>query len=739
MTLLSGLRVAQVGAGMAAAVSGRMFADTGAEVIVIGGVASAPFETYLDSGKRHVREAPARNDAIRSADLIICQGGPQELKARRQGADDFRRLNSRAAIVLISNYGQSGPKANDPASDLTLFCASGMARLLTGQVDDLDEAPLRPVGHQSAMIGGLAAACAGMHAVLAGTTGALIDVSIQEALATLSISELARCGLTGESWSRRRLRDGNGATVTVLPAKDGFVAISPREERQWAAWLEAMGSPGWGREARFATQPDRIKNWDALFARLCEWSCQYDKQWIADTAQAAHVPSFPLRELADHLSSAQLAHRGFYRQLEIAGRALKAPGAPFRLQLNDTSGTPDKRRPSPDPEDGSGPLPLSGVRVLDFSWVIAGPTATRHLAAMGADVIKVEAPGRGDPGRASELHTVLGQAKQSIVLDLKNASAVDIARKLAAKSDVLIENFATGVMERLGLGACDLQEINPNLIYLSASGLGRTGPEARKVAYGTLLQSYAGFPGLNRHPNKAPRVGFAWLDPMCGLMLPFVASAAVWRRQTGNGGGVRVDFSMIEAMLWTLAEPLLAAQLGAPPKPAGNLSLNHVPHGIYPSAGDDAWVGIAVTSDAQWHELAATVPGLSALSGLDVDKRMAMRDEIDRQLTAWTQARQAPAAAAELITRGIPAAALATSSDLVADQHLNARGFWDRHGDGVLPGLPWRASFGRRSGNAPSLGGDTDAVLQDVLGLTASEIEALRRAGAIGPPRPAAR
>jgi crotonobetainyl-CoA:carnitine CoA-transferase CaiB-like acyl-CoA transferase len=133
----------------------------------------------------------------------------------------------------------------------------------------------------------------------------------------------------------------------------------------------------------------------------------------------------------------------------------------------------------------------------------------------------------------------------------------------------VVENFATGVMDRLGLGASELQALNPNLIYVSASGLGRTGPEAQAVAYGTLLQCYAGFAGLNRHPDIAPRVGFAWLDPMCGLMLAFITAAALWRRQR-DGTVARVDFSMIEAMLWTMAKPLLATQLGSPPRPKGN-------------------------------------------------------------------------------------------------------------------------------------------------------------------------
>ena len=153
----------------------------------------------------------------------------------------------------------------------------------------------------------------------------LIDVSIEEALATMAMGELTGAGLHGRSRSRKRLTDGNGATVCILPARDGYAAISPREDRQWASWLVAMGSPEWGNDPRFATKADRVANWDALHALMSAWSRQHDKQWIADTAQAARVPSFPLRELAEQLASPQLAHRGFWREVELGGRTVKAP------------------------------------------------------------------------------------------------------------------------------------------------------------------------------------------------------------------------------------------------------------------------------------------------------------------------------------------------------------------------------------------------------------------------------
>ena len=732
MSLLTGFQVVQLGQGLAAAVCGRLLVDVGATVTCTDPDFSMPIAMYLNHGKTVVAGTAIR-DALAHADMIVCEGGPAALLAQRYGADEIRCVNATAPLVCISPFGQTGPLADRPATDLTLFYASGIAHLLTGQVDDLVEPPIRPVGEQSGFIGRIAAACAGMHAALSAEPGAMIDVSIHEALATLAMTELARAGQGGKSRARKRVADGNGATVCILPARDGYAAISPREDRQWAAWLAAMGSPAWGADARFASKADRVANWDALHALMSSWSRQYDKQTIADTAQAAHVPSFPLREPSEQLASEQLAHRGFYREFALGGRAIQAPGSPFGLRI--TNVAPAMRAGSrgalAGQRDLSGSMPLSGIRVLDFSWVIAGPTTTRYLAAMGAEVIKVEAPGRGDPGRATELHSVLGQAKRGIVLDLKQPAAVEVARGLAARCDVLVENFATGVMERLGLGADALQAINPGLVYVSASGLGRSGPESHAVAYGTLLQCYAGFAGLNRHPDVPPRIGLAWLDPMCGLMLALVVAAAIWRRRRSDAT-VRVDFSMLEAMLWTMAEPLLAAQLDAPPKPRGNRSDRYAPHGVYRCAGDDKWISIVVRDDADWRTLCAIVPLSAEMAAWGFAERCARGDTIDAALSAWAHPRDARETADVLMGAGIPAAALATSRDLVDSTHLRNRGFWDADGTGVLPGLPWRASFGRTTGAAPGLGADTGMVLSQVLGLSPMEIAALHDAGALG-------
>jgi len=337
MALLANLEVLQIGPGLAAAVCTRLLADLGAHVSCIDPDSSSPLAAWLNHVKSVANTVEAECAAIGNARLIVREESPERRASGPYTMTALRRSNPDAVVVTISPYGESGPQANDPATDLTLFYASGVARLLTGQVDDLSEPPLRPVGEQSAFIGGLAAACAGMHAMLSNQPGACVDVSLQEALATLAMTELSRAGQSGKSWERKRLTDGNGATVTILPANDGFTAISPREDKQWAAWLAAMGSPAWGSDPRFATKTDRVANWDALHALMSAWSRQHGKQWIADQAQAAHVPSFPLRELAEQLDNPQLRHREFFRSLDIAGRPVRAHGLPFGLSLEATS------------------------------------------------------------------------------------------------------------------------------------------------------------------------------------------------------------------------------------------------------------------------------------------------------------------------------------------------------------------------------------------------------------------
>ena len=716
--LLAGVRVLELGGSLPVAVCGRLFADQGACVWVDSRGAASRLASELGRTKRTYAEP----EEVEAPHIVIT--------ADEFGGDTIRDQLTEAypqsVVVHISPFGLTGPRSDEPASDLTLFAASGIAQLLTGQVDDPDDEPQqRPIGEQSAYISGIAAACAAANALNLGRP-AFIEISQHETLATLAITELTRAANGKRARPRKRDSDGNGATVCILPCADGYAAISPREEHQWTAWVAVMGNPPWAARPEFATKPGRVENWDALHALMSEWSRKHSRDELADAAQKAHVPSFPLRELTEHLDSEQLAARQFFEPLGTDEILVCVPRTPFNITVPEERPRDRKAIPAT-----LARLPLSGVRVLDFSWVIAGPTTTRYLAALGAEVIKVEAPGRGDPGRSSELHDVLGQAKKAITLDLKNEAGAALARRLAERSDLLVENFATGVMERFGLGARDLQEKHPGLTYLSASGMGREGPLAKAVAYGTLLQCYSGFAALNGVPGRPPKVGMAWLDPMCGLLLAFIAGAAVFhKRRTGQGA--RIDFSMVEAMLWTLGEPLLAAQDGQAVGPLGNRCPGLEPHDIYSADGDDEWVAITVCNDVQWRGLCAVVPSLHDHHAWSVERRVTEADTIDALLRAWCEARSGTDVERQLCASGVPAARVLSAGDLADCPHLAARGFWDALSSGCAPGLPWRADFGRDIDVAPDLGQHNHSVVREVLGLDEGGAVALQSAGAFG-------
>ncbi len=809
--MLSHIRGLEIGPGLSSAVCGRMIAELGADVVrVVGtgeqdGGGSVALRVQ-NLGKRQVEAdltSAAGRDRVSTVaakcDLIVSSLSPVDMGRTGVTPEWLREAGQGAVIVCVTPFGLTGPRSRGRGGDLATFHLSGTARPLGGQVEDIEKTPpVRAAGEQSEFVAGVTAACAAMHALYGrgpsplqeaqvaqgalrkergpstgpgradesqSAQGWLIDVSVQEAMACMAPLELAQPGFGKPAPSRRRVLDGGGATVCILPASDGFVAVSPREEHQWQSWLGVMGRPAWGGDPRFASKQLRMDNWDGLYALMCEWSRGRTKEETYRQAQAAHVPGFPISTPADLLRSEHLRSRGFFRRVKWdGGREVEVPGMPYTFEgePGPSTGTgrtvqaiaPLSKGEGPSPssphiartsgghpsraEGGRPKLPLEGLRVLDFSWVIAGPACTRYLAAMGAEVIKVETSARPDPGRVSELHSVLGQSKLAITLDLKRPDGLDIAKKLVAESDVVVENFATGVMERLGLGYAEMARLRPDVVMLSASGFGRKGPDADKVAYGTLIQCYTGFAAMNGYPAQPPRVGMAWADPACALMMAFAVVAALDARRR-TGAGTRIDFSMVEAMLSTMPGPLVEYQLtGRLPEPQGNGDAVFSPHGVFRCAGDDAWVAVAVTGDEEWRALCKVLGAPREWSGWGLAVRRERTGEIEQGVAKWAAARPDRDAMRLLQAAGVPASGSFTVADLFADAHLKGRGFFRevREQGGVvrrLPGLPWRIAAGPqpRHEGAPALGQDTARVLRDMLGMTDREIAKLMAAGAL--------
>jgi benzylsuccinate CoA-transferase BbsF subunit len=379
---------------------------------------------------------------------------------------------------------------------------------------------------------------------------------------------------------------------------------------------------------------------------------------------------------------------------------------------------------------------MAGVRVLDFSWIIAGPTCSRLMGMMGAEIIKVESRRRPDPSRNGGGHLFLNQAKRSLTLNLSTARGLEIARALAAQSDVVIENFATGVIERMGLGYDELKRHRADLIMLSSAGLGHTGPDRDHVAYGTLLQCFTGWSGQTGRPGGKPAIGGVWSDPLTGMLQTFAILCAL-RHRDRTGEGMYIDVSMAEAMCTTLPEAFMDYVMnGRIVAPNGNRDRLYAPHDLYRCAGDDAWVAIAATNEAEWRELCARMgrpelandPRFSTLAA-----RRQNEDALDELIRQWTEG-LTPEQVFGKLQPAVPSGPSYSALDLLSDHHLRQRGFFrefeTEDGKAVRqPGVPWQISgSGRpRASAPPELGVDSRDILRELLGLPDSELEELER------------
>lgn len=401
-------------------------------------------------------------------------------------------------------------------------------------------------------------------------------------------------------------------------------------------------------------------------------------------------------------------------------------------------------------------LPLTGVRVLDLTMVWAGPSGTRLLADLGAEVIKVEAARSWDMLRSlhflgsdvergydrSAFFHHNNRNKLACAIDLSLPAGRDLALRLAALSDVVVENYRADVLEKLGLGYESLRSVRPDIILVSMPSHGKTGPQAHHLAYGTNIEQLAGLAAMTGYPDRGPhKTGISFGDPMAGAMAAAATlMALVHRRLTGEGQWIEV--AQWENLIHHVGEFVVAASMGYPsPVPHANDHPSMAPHDVFPCAGEDAWVAIAVGSDAEFAALCEVIgrPELARDERFaDVVSRWKRRRELDDPISAWTRRRTHYEAAATLQEAGVDAAPVLTIPELMDDPHLNARGFWetvahDRAGVWRMEGPLWR--FSRTPGHVrlpgPNFAEHNDYVFRTLLGLSDAEVEALRSEGVI--------
>lgn len=759
-SVLNGVRVLELATGFAGPYCGRLLADLGADMLkaeppggdevrargpFAAGEPSAPglFFTYLNRGKREAvlhlrteREREAFLATVAGVDVVVEDFAPGVLTAAGLSVAELRRQNPELVVVSLTPFGLTGPKSAWQANDMITFHSSGFAfGFPSHEVESFNLPPLNAPSHAAHMLAGETAAAAVLHGLLvrqATGAGVHIDLSLQEAVAAEQQTRFNDIDADG-AFKRVLATTPGNAVVALFPCTDGWVAVSPREEHQWVRWLDLLGNPAWAADERFATRASRNRSWDALYPLVAAWTAGRSKGEVFQLAQSARVPCFPIGTAGEVLESPQLAARGFFGTADDAGPRL--PQQPYRIRAaSATAADPAQNvRARSRGRESDGPpvvpaAPLRGLRVVDFTWVMMGPICTRYLAALGAEVIKVESAARPDLSRRDDAWESLNPGKRSLTLNLKTAEGRDIARRLISVSDVVVENFSNGVMERLGLDYDSLSAANPRLIMASSSSMGATGPDRDLVAYGTLLQCLSGWASLSAWPGHPPRSpGSPWTDPVSAVLEMVLLLAAV-HRQRATGKGCSIDISMLEATVAVAPESILRrVALGVETESIGNRDRMFAPQGCYPADGDDTWLAISVQDDSQWRslcqqmergDLAADI-ALSTAAG-----RQEHHDKLDVEIAAWTRGYSAEALAARLQAAGVPATATLNPADGPADEHLLARGFYGEierlsGGSRLAPRVPWIVDGERPENPArpPDLGADNDYVLRELLDL----------------------
>jgi benzylsuccinate CoA-transferase BbsF subunit len=400
--------------------------------------------------------------------------------------------------------------------------------------------------------------------------------------------------------------------------------------------------------------------------------------------------------------------------------------------------------------------PLQGVRVLDFTWVWAGPYATLLLAMLGAEVIKIESERRSDLMRRAvvwplfaprPLEIPLNQGmsfnsinmnKLGVTLDLERSEGIDLVRRLVRMSDVVIENMRPGTMERMGLGYEDLRKVNPKIIMLSSSARGASGPESHYAGYATVHHAVGGASYVTGYPDGPPSTTLGDVDLMNATAAAFAVIAALHYRAEA-GEGQFIDYSQCEGVSSVIGEVLLDYEMnGRSPGRQGNADKLIAPHNVYRCWGVDRWVAIVAETDEEFGALAEVI----GRPELATDPRFASADarkeneaELDRIISEWTRARDRDFVADALAQAGIAAAPSRDAQDLFHDPHLRARGAFveidhPELGSRWLVGPPWKMSGCEvEARHAPLLGEHNDYVFRELLGMSDAELAKLQREG----------
>lgn len=780
---LAGLRVLEFDSPLTAH-AGHLLWEMGADVVLVEPPTGSPMRglgagavfAHHHAGKRAIAfdtDANVRR-LLADADVALIAPAPDGIEPDAGDLAHAVTAHPELISVVVAPFGTTGPRAHWHASDLVVSALGGLVAQIGWPDGPPRAAPADQAWHLAALnavIGALLALAARAR----GGTAPHVEVSALECVAA-SLEAGALLYIHADGAARRTGTAHPLAPHRLFRAADGWLAGGlGGNPRMWDGLLDWMAETGEDGDLRTEAMrdPERLPSQrDHVFDVIEQFTRTRARGAVFHEAQRRRLPWAAVADVDDVATSPQLAARGALVPVAFDGRtgldvappirrADAARVSPARSGGDETSWTARAVGDDAVSAHVSGAAPVRGaldnVTVLDLTWVLAGPYATRILADHGARVVKVESRHRPDPTRFSRFsHLSRGEFdpdtsgyfnnvnrnKASITLNLRAPAGVETFLRLVERADVVIDNFSAGSLDRLGLGADLLHERNPGLVVVSMSGLGATGPWRDYVSYADAIGALCGFTALCNDGTNTERLApvvHGLADIVAGHHAALATLAALaQRRRTGRG--CAVDLSQLEAMAVQTGPALLArTTTGAAPERRSTSMPRMAPEGVYRCLGPDRWVAITVTDDCAWRALCRVIarPDLDALA--PVEQRVERANEIDAAIAAWTAPRSAPLVAEFLQAAGVAAGMVQDGRDLVEhDPQLRARGFYPvvehpRAGAFVHEGVPIRlaATPGGVWEPAPLLGADTDSVLRDLGGLSATEIEALRATGAL--------
>ena len=796
-TALGGIRILDL-AGVEGQLCGRLLADLGAEVIKVEppggdparrlgpftGLASDREESlrfiHLNTNKKSVtldletdRGLGKFLQLVRTADAVI------------ESSIDFtpdyealRQANPGLVVTSITGFGLDGPHSRFKAPSIVVSAMGGIMYLC----GSLEKPPLAEPEHQPHQ---LASAFAAYGLLLALKVrdctgrGQRVEVSCQEVNASQQ-HVVVNYSVNGAVLVREGNRGplGGGMPEGVYPGSDGYchVVIIPRGH--WHNLLEWMGNPEALADPIWDNRHIRNANLDFIEPYVLDFMRGLSKDALYRQGQERRIPIGPINRPDEFTRDPYALERGLFVTVEDRKSGdRKQVSSPFRM--SETPGSIFMAAPSPGehnddvfknlqrirkaasspvgadvPLAPSHSLPLSGIRILDFTFAIAGPVLTQLLGENGAEVIKVESEARQQRGRARaglDPKVVLQQKvtfadvnrnKRSVTVNMGTEEGRGVIRRLVPKCDVVVENFSPRVMDRWGLGYGGLKALREDIIMARLPAFGLSGSHRDYLGMASVAMSITGQYHLWSYPdNPEPAGPPVWTPDYLSAAMGSVAIMAALRHRDRTGEGQLIELAQTEAMATILGTEYMGYFAnGSVANPLGNRHSWMAPHGVYRCKGHDAWCAIAVSSEDEWKSL-CSVLGYPAWCGEGRFAGMANRhvnqDELDRKIEEWTRERIPESVMQLLQEAGVPAGVVIDGEGICSDPHLRSRGFFTRVDDPDTGSVEYPGPFTRLSETpgeverCHAFGEDNEYVFGELLDMPEAEVRRLVEVGVL--------